>query len=219
MATAIILHKLNRYQRFEKAVGEVAQNWRDDGELEGKPGTRAVHIAMSRLAIVRAIETGADLPADWAEQGSVAHDGLRVMSLHCHYAALAAGCQGRSIEDLEAALRHPDSFEPLRQITRLNHEIAGRVETEHGLNRSEYDDGIVLIGADRYSLEGGVIRMPLLSFEIVRQLAIGEPRRDGHGCRAAATLEDMRQHIIDICLADKRLAAASLVQAAQLLKA
>lgn len=219
--------KLSKFQRLERAFGKVAESWSDDVELEGEPGTRDVYFSMSRMAIAKAFRLGKNLPLNWRlgvprennMPSGVVYDGIQVIALYSYHAALAAGCQGRDMKDLENALRNPESYQPIADITKQPSIIAGRVEAEHGLGLgvATFDHSLFLIGQDRYALQGGAVVMPRLGLEILRQRAIASETREltGGGCHAhqAGELEKIYQHIIDISVRDARLAAASLARA------
>jgi hypothetical protein len=228
MATTEVPSKLSKYQRLEKMFAQVAEGWNEtEIELGGEPGTRKVFLSMAETVLRQVFRQSAALPLNWrlGVQGidgkpmGALYDGVRVLALYNHYASLAAGCQGIGIENLDAALRSGKSFEPLVEITELPSKIAGRVETEHGLDSATYDDGIDLIQQDRYAIERGAITMPLLKFEIARQRLIAGENLIGGGCRAhqAGQLEKIYQHFVTISLKDSRLAVASLARASKAL--
>lgn len=231
MAT-VAAPKLSKFQRLERAFGQVADDWSDEVELEGEPGTREIYFSMSRMAIAKAFRLGKNLPLNWRlgvprennMPSGVVYDGIQVISLYSYHAALAAGCQGKDMDELGKALRNPNSYQPLADITKQPSIIAGRVEAEHGLGLgvATFNDSLLLIGQDRYVLEDGVVIMPHLDLEILRQRAIASKSREltGGGCHAhqAGELEKIYQHIVDISVKDARLAAASLARATRVAK-
>lgn len=232
MAIAEVSPKLSKWQALQNATAEVAKKWSEDIELDGEPGTREIYMAMANKVIELALKYSFNWPDDWRKQvkevangraGVGLHDGYRILALHTHHGCLMIGCNGIQRDILEPILRHPLSFKPLLAITKEKGEIAGRVETEHGLHKTSPYPDVQLIEKDRFSIEAGAVGMPRLEHEVINQKmnAMGLDseamtsadfsERNESRCRAqqAKVLEPIRHHIITIALKDFRLANAS----------
>lgn len=230
MATLGKLQK-TKWQALQESVARVADEWSEEVPLEGVPGTRPIYLSMANKVIDLFLRDDTfQWPSHWLEEaekikttgnGVALADGFRVLAFHVHNGSFTAGAMGRNNEDMEGILRHPQSFEPLRAITHETSKIAGRVETEYGLQVTSYSDKELVI-LDRYAIRGGALDLNELRFEIMRQRMNAfdnegyekAPDNDVARCRAerAKVLEPIYQDIVRIALNDRRLATASLRQ-------
>lgn len=218
--------KLTKYQQFEKALGAVADNWSEEMALDGEPGHRPIYLSLAQQALCHVAleqdETASPelMHACGGQLVGPALDGLRVMSLYCHYTALTAGAMEKNIHETAALIRQPASLDPLKKIANQRSKIAGRVETEHGLSGTSYDDGLEQIAQKHYDVVGHCIVAPELDREIVCQKLNTGDMSDGVGCRAekAGQLEVIFHHVVTICSKDTRLSPASYARGRQLRK-
>lgn len=222
--------KLTKYQQLEKALGAVADSWSEEVTLDGESGHRPIYVSLAQKALCQvALEqdklAGSELMHGMAHSSNgklvgPALDGLRVMSLYCHYTALMAGNKAKSIQETAALMRLPASLDPLKRIANQRSKIAGRTETEHGLGHISYDDSFEQVARGNYDVADNSVVMPELDMEIARQKLNTGDMSDGVGCRAqkAGQLDAIFHHVVTICLKDKRLSPASYSRGRQFAK-
>lgn len=230
MATVDKLQK-TKWQALQESVACVADEWNDEVSLEGAPGTRHMYLSMANKVIDLFLRDDTfKWPSQWVEEAEEIHvsgkglalaDGFRVLAFHIHNGSFTAGVAGRNDEDIEDILMHPQSFEPLRAITHETSKIAGRVETEYGLQVTSYSDK-ELIMLNRYAIRGGALHLNELKYEIMKQRMNAfsnedyekAPDNDLARCRAerAKVLEPIFHDMTRIALKDQRLVVASLQQ-------
>lgn len=220
MATQEAPPRLNKYQRFERAVAGVSEEWDDDVPLYSEPGSRRIYLELEQTVLQKALLAMDNPPVEWLRGAFESVDkwgrtsnapaiGLRVMALHIYNSACAAGYREVPIliEELAFALRNPSSFEPLKGLTTLRDKEANDLEGSQGLTYYASPPGDLYFARyGYYDFEGGQITMPRLASDVTSPT-------ESTNCHAYKVLAELYQHLVDISLKDSRFTVSSLARA------